>query len=42
MLARDRKCVIDSCHSSYHLQTHHVIPQRDGGENTATNLATPC
>ena len=42
VLARDRKCVIDSCQSSYRLQTHHVIPRRDGGANTADNLATVC
>ncbi len=42
VLARDRKCVIDSCRSSYRLQTHHVIPRRDGGANTADNLATLC
>ena len=42
VLARDRKCVIDSCQSSYRLQTHHVIPRRDGGANTAANLATLC
>ena len=42
VLARDRKCVIDSCRSSYRLQTHHVIPRRDGGENAAGNLATLC
>ena len=42
VLARDRKCVIDSCQSSYRLQTHHVIPTRDGGANTADNLATLC
>ena len=42
VLARDRKCVIDSCRSSYRLQTHHVIPRHKGGDNTATNLATLC
>ena len=42
VLARDRKCVIDSCRSSYRLQTHHVIPRSDGGDNTADNLATLC
>ena len=42
VLARDRKCVIDSCRSSYRLQTHHVTPRRDGGENSADNLATLC
>ena len=42
VLARDRKCVIDSCRSSYRLQTHHVIPRRDGGDNSAANLATLC
>ena len=42
VLARDRKCVIDSCRSSYRLQTHHVVPRRDGGANTADNLATLC
>ena len=42
VLARDRKCVIDSCQSSYRLQTHHVVPRRDGGANTADNLATLC
>ena len=42
VLARDRKCVIDSCRSSYRLQTHHVVPRRDGGANTAANLATLC
>ena len=42
VLARDRKCVIDSCQSSYRLQTHHVIPRSDGGTNTADNLATLC
>ncbi len=34
--------LIDSCRSSYRLQTHHVIPRRDGGDNTPTNLATLC
>ncbi len=42
VLARDRKCVIDSCQSSYRLQAHHVIPRRDGGADTAGNLATLC
>ena len=42
VLARDRKCVIDSCQNSYRLQTHHVIPKRDGGPDTADNLATLC
>ena len=42
VLARDRKCVIDSCQSSYRLQTHHITPRRDGGTNTANNLATLC
>ena len=42
VLARDRKCVIDSCRSSYRLQTHHVVPKRDGGPDTADNLATLC
>ena len=42
VLARDRKCVIDSCRSSYRLQTHHVIPRRDGGDSSAANLATLC
>ena len=42
VLARDRKCVIDSCKSSYRLQTHHVVPRRYGGDNTADNLATLC
>ncbi len=42
VLARDRKCVIDSCQSGYRLQTHHVVPRRDGGANTADNLATLC
>ena len=42
VLARDRKCVIDSCRSSYRLQTHHIIPRRDGGDNSAANLATLC
>ena len=42
VLARDRKCVIDSCRSSYRLQTHHVIPRHKGGDNTTTNLATLC
>ena len=34
--------MIDSCRSSYRLQTHHVILRRDGGENAAENLATLC
>ena len=42
VLARDRRCVIDSCRSGYRLQTHHVIPRSDGGANTADNLATMC
>ena len=42
VLARDRKCVIDSCQSGYRLQTHHVIPRRNGGPDTADNLATLC
>ncbi|MDE0137288.1 MAG: HNH endonuclease [bacterium] len=42
VLARDRRCVIDSCQSSYRLQTHHVIPKRDGGPDTADNLTTLC
>ncbi len=42
VLARDRRCVIDSCKSSYRLQTHHVIPRRLGGPDTAGNLATLC
>ena len=42
VLARDRKCVIDSCRSSYRLQTHHIIPTCDGGESSADNLATLC
>ncbi len=42
VLARDRKCVIDSCQNSYRLQTHHVIPKLDGGPDTADNLATLC
>ena len=42
VLARDRRCVIDSCRSSYRLQTHHIIPRHDGGQNTADNLATLC
>ncbi|MCE2530861.1 MAG: DUF222 domain-containing protein, partial [Acidimicrobiia bacterium] len=42
VLARDRKCVIDACQNSYRLQTHHVIPKRDGGPDTADNLATLC
>ncbi len=42
VLARDRRCVIDSCKSSYRLQTHHVIPRRQGGPDTAGNLATLC
>ena len=42
VLARDRKCVIDSCRSGYRLQTHHIIPKRDGGPDTADNLATLC
>ena len=42
VLARDRKCVIDSCQSSYRLQTHHVVPKSDRGPDTADNLATLC
>ena len=42
VLARDRKCVIDSCQSSYRLQTHHVVRRRDGGPDTADNLTTLC
>ena len=42
VLARDRQCVIDSCQSTYRLQAHHVIPRRDGGPDTADNLATLC
>ena len=42
VLARDRKCVIDSCQSTYRLQTHHIIPRSDGGTNAADNLATLC
>ena len=42
VLARDRKCVIDSCQSGYRLQTHHVIHKREGGADTADNLATLC
>ncbi|MCY4620741.1 MAG: HNH endonuclease [bacterium] len=42
VLARDRECVIDSCKSSYRLQAHHIIPRRDGGPDTADNLATLC
>ena len=42
VLARDRKCVIDSCQSGYRLQTHHVVPRSDGGADTADNLATLC
>ena len=42
VLARDRQCVIDSCRSGYRLQTHHVIHRRDGGTDTADNLATLC
>ena len=42
VLARDRKCVIDSCRSSYRLQTHHVIPRSQGGADTPDNLATVC
>ena len=42
VLARNRRCVIDSCKSSYRLQTHHVIPRRHGGPDTAANLATLC
>ena len=42
VLARDGKCVIDCCRSSYRLQPHHVIPQKDGGPHTPQNLATLC
>ncbi len=42
VLARDGKCVIDSCGRTYRLQTHHIIPQKNGGPHSAENLATLC
>ncbi|MDE0642514.1 MAG: DUF222 domain-containing protein [bacterium] len=42
VLARDGKCVIDSCGRIYRLQTHHIIPQKNGGPHTSENLATLC
>ena len=42
VLARDRRCVIDSCKSGYRLQTHHVLPRSQGGPDTPDNLATLC
>ena len=42
VLARDGKCVIDSCGRTYRLQTHHIIPQKNGGPHSAENLVTLC
>ncbi|MYD05182.1 MAG: HNH endonuclease, partial [Acidimicrobiia bacterium] len=32
--------MIDSCGRTYRLQTHHIIPQKNGGPHTAENLVT--
>lgn len=43
VLARDRyRCRAPGCGSRHFLEIHHVLPQEEGGQHSATNLVTLC
>ena len=42
VLARDDRCTVDGCNSTYRLEVHHIIPLSGGGTHSPQNLTTLC
>ncbi len=42
VLARDGRCTIAGCRSTYRLEVHHIVPRSAGGDHGSENLTTLC